>query len=302
MPKETKDAKIAVLTCAFEPPKPKTKHKLEIKTVEDYEKLQKAEHKYFTDMVDMVKKSGANFVICQWGFDDEANHLLLHHSLPSVRWVGGMELEMIAIATGARIVPRFEELSASKLGRAQSVKEITKGTMNDKMIVIEGGAKSGTVTILVRGGNDMVVKEAERSIHDAICGVRNLIRDSRILPGGGACELAASAAIAAGAETTQSIQQYAVRAFADAIVCLPEALADNSGLDAILAIADAKAQQAETGNRNIGIDCMNMGTTDMLAQHVYESFTSKHNQIELATQVVKMILKIDDVIVPSEVA
>jgi T-complex protein 1 subunit epsilon len=111
MVKEITDASVVILTCPFEPPKPKTKHGIEIKTVEDYEKLQKMEQEYFTDMIKMVKDSGANVVLCQWGFDDEANHLLMTNNLPAVRWVGGVEIELLAIATGARIIPRFEEIT-----------------------------------------------------------------------------------------------------------------------------------------------------------------------------------------------
>lgn len=102
MPKEIKDAKLCILTCPFEPPKPKTKHKLDISSREDYEKLYQNEQQYFKDMVQKVKDSGANLVICQWGFDDEANHLLLQNDLPAVRWVGGVEIEHIAMATGGR--------------------------------------------------------------------------------------------------------------------------------------------------------------------------------------------------------
>lgn len=94
------------------------------------------EQAYFTDMVNKVKESGANCVICQWGFDDEANHLLMHHKLPAIRWVGGVEIELLAIATGGRIVPRFEEISADKLGHAGIIKEISFGTSNDKVILI----------------------------------------------------------------------------------------------------------------------------------------------------------------------
>lgn len=109
---------IAILTCPFEPPKPKTKHKVDIDSAEKYQALQEQEKKYFIDMVQKCKDVGATLVICQWGFDDEANHLLYHMDLPAVRWVGGVEIELLAIATGARIVPRFEELSAEKLGYA----------------------------------------------------------------------------------------------------------------------------------------------------------------------------------------
>merc|ERR1712196_215535 len=125
MPKEIRDVKMCILTCPFEPPKPKTKHKLDISSKEDYDKLFQREQAYFGDMVEQCKACGANLVICQWGFDDEANHLLLQAELPAVRWVGGVELELIAIATGGRIVPRFSELDASKLGRAGVVREVS---------------------------------------------------------------------------------------------------------------------------------------------------------------------------------
>lgn len=107
MPKEIIDAKICILTCPFEPPKPKTKHNLNISSAEDYKKLYKQEQQYFIDMVKTVKDSGATIALCQWGFDDEANHLLLQNELPAVRWVGGVDIELVAMATGARIIPRF---------------------------------------------------------------------------------------------------------------------------------------------------------------------------------------------------
>ena len=158
MKKELKNPKIAILTCPFEPPKPKTKHKLYIRTVEQYKLLQKQEQEYFVDMVQKVKKSGADLVICQWGFDDEANHLLLQNDLPAVRWVGGTDIELIAIATGGRIIPRFEELDSKKLGQAGVVKEVPFGTTQDRMIVIEECSNSKSVTLLIRGGNKMVKK------------------------------------------------------------------------------------------------------------------------------------------------
>merc|ERR1712048_955366 len=128
MPKELKDVKIAILTCPFEPPKPKTKHKLDVGSVEDYKKLRDYEKEKFEEMVKQVQDTGANLVICQWGFDDEANHLLLQNHLPAVRWVGGPEIELIAIATGGRIVPRFSELAPEKLGKAGVVRELSFGT------------------------------------------------------------------------------------------------------------------------------------------------------------------------------
>ncbi|GJQ84556.1 putative assists the folding of proteins upon ATP hydrolysis [Trypoxylus dichotomus] len=295
MPKELRDVKIAILTCPFEPPKPKTKHKLDVTSTEDYKELRKYEQEKFTEMVSQVKQAGTTLAICQWGFDDEANHLLLQQDLPAVRWVGGPEIELIAIATGGRIVPRFEELSPDKLGKAGLVRELSFGTTKDKMLVIEECSNSKAVTILVRGGNTMLVEEAKRSLHDALCVIRSLIQEPRIVYGGGASEIACSLAVAAHADQLASLEQYAFRGFAEALESIPLSLAENSGLSAIHALAEVKAKQAGTGDPALGIDCMQIGNSNMREQHVIESLKSKRQQIKLATQLVKMILKIDDV-------
>lgn len=300
MPKVLKDVKMCILTCPFEPPKPKTKHKVEITSVEAYKKLAEQEQEYFRDMVKKVKDSGANLAICQWGFDDEANHLLLQNNLPAVRWVGGVELELIAIATGGRIVPRFSELSPEKLGRAGIVREISFGTTKDRMLVIEDCANSRAVTIFIRGSNKMILEEAKRSIHDALCVVRNLVRDNRVVYGGGAAEIACSLAVSQAADKVSTIEQYAMRAFADALDAIPTALAENSGFSASQTVAMVKSKQVTENNPRLGIDCNSVGTFDMREQHVFDPLISKMQQLLLATQVVKMILKIDDVIKKGE--
>lgn len=300
MPKELKNVKLAILTCAFEPPKPKTKHKLDVASVEDYKLLRQYEHEKFKDMVDLVKKAGATLAICQWGFDDEANHLLLQQQLPAVRWVGGPEIELIAIATGGRIVPRFEELTPDKLGSAGLVRELVFGTTKDKMLVIEECSNSRAVTILVRGGNQMLVAEAKRSLHDALCVVRSLVQEPRVVYGGGASEIACSLAVAAQADQLATLEQYAFRGFAEALESIPLALAENSGLSAIHTLGEVKAKQAATGDSALGIDCMATGNMNMREQHVIESLKSKRQQLLLATQLVKMILKIDDVRSPND--
>ncbi|KAL6077575.1 T-complex protein 1 subunit epsilon [Balamuthia mandrillaris] len=300
MPKDLSDVRMAILTCPFEPPKPKTKYKLDVKDREAYEKLAQQEQEYFRKMVQQIKDSGANLAICQWGFDDEANHLLLQNQLPAVRWVGGVELELIAIATGGRIVPRFEELTSEKLGRAGRVREISFGTTKDRMLVIEECGNTRAVTIFIRGGNKMILEEAKRSIHDALCVVRNLIRENRVVFGGGSPEIACSLAVSKAADEVSGVEQYAVRAFADALEAVPAALAENSGYDPIETIALVKGRQIGENNPRLGVDCNNLGTCDMKEQHVYDPLIAKQQQFLLATQVVKMILKIDDVIQQGE--
>ncbi|CAG7832916.1 unnamed protein product [Allacma fusca] len=295
MPKVLKDVKMAILTCPFEPPKPKTKHKLDVSSVEDYKKLHKYEQDKFIEIVQRVKDVGATLAICQWGFDDEANHLLLHHKLPAVRWVGGPEIELIAMATGGRIVPRFEELTPEKLGKAGIVREMTFGTTKDRMLVIEDCPNSKAVTILVRGGSKMIVDEVKRSLHDAICVVRNFIRDPKVVYGGGSTEIANSLAINLAADRISSLEQYAFRGFADALENIPLALAENAGLAPIQTLTEVKGRQLAENNPRLGIDCMGVGSADMETQHVLEPLHSKIQQIMLATQLVKMILKIDDI-------
>jgi T-complex protein 1 subunit epsilon len=320
MPSEVRDAKLAILTCAFEPPKPKTKHKLDITSVAEYKELQKYEQTKFTEMIQQIKDTGANVVICQWGFDDEANHLLLTNELPAVRWVGGPEIELIAIATNGRIVPRFEDLSAAKLGTAGLVREMSFGTTREKMLVIEECANSRAVTVFVRGSNKMIIDEAKRSLHDALCVVRNLVTDNRIVYGGGSAEIACALAVEREALETRGLEQYSMRAFSDALDAIPMALAENSGLSPIETLADLKARQGKgEGVGRLGVDCMQTGsngefsptyisqhntkqllttsTTDMKSAFVIDPLISKRQQLLLATQLCRMVLKINNVIV-----
>ena len=300
MSKKVSDASICILNIPFEPPKPKSKYNIDIKNAEDYKKLYETEQNYFKDMVKSVKESGANFVICQWGFDDEANHLLMHNNLPAVRWVGGAEIELIALATGGRIITNFKDIKKEKLGRAREVKEINVGTKNQKMIVIEDCPTKKAVTILVRGGSSMIVEEAKRCLHDALCVVRNMIKEPKIVYGGGASEISCSLHVAEKADSTASIDQYAIRAFAEALDVIPIALAENSGYNGIEYLANLKAKQVSEKNHSLGVDCSKCGTNNMMTQGVYEGFNSKKQQFQLATQVCKMILKIDDVIKPHD--
>jgi len=313
MPTVVKDAKLCILTCPLEPPKPKTKHKLQIDSVEAYEELYKQEQEYFRDMIQKIKDSGANLVICQWGFDDEANHLLLQQELPAVRWVGGVEIEHIAIATGGRIVARVEELTPDKLGTAGMVKQISMGTnssrQQDRILVLEDCANQKAVTVLVRGGNKMIVDEAKRSLHDAMCVVRNLVKDNRVVYGGGSAEVSCSLAVKKYADTVTGVDQYAIRAFADALDDIPLALAENAGLSPINEVTAIKSRQVKEGIHTIGLGLLPLDETelkidstrgdhtmDMKELGVFETLIGNQQQLQLAAQVVKMILKVDDVI------
>lgn len=297
MPRVVENAKLAILTCAFEPPKPKTKHKLDITSVEEFKKLQAYEKHKFEEMIAQIKATGANLVICQWGFDDEANHLLLTNKLPAVRWVGGPEIELIAIATNGRIVPRFEDLTAEKLGSAGIVRELSFGTTRDRMLVVEECANTRAVTAFVRGSNKMIVDEAKRALHDALCVVRNLVKDNRVVYGGGAAEIACALAVSEAADKTPGIEQYAMRAFSTALDNIPMALAENSGLSPIETLAAIKSRQVRENNSRLGVDCMGTGVNDMREAFVIDPLIGKRQQLLLATQLCRMVLKVNNVII-----
>ena len=297
MPKSVEDCRIAILTCPLEPPKPKTKHKLEISTAEEFKLLQEYEQEKFQEMINKIKESGANVVACQWGFDDEANHLLLANGLNAIRWIGGSELELLAIATNGRIVPRFEDLTPEKLGKAASIRELEFGTTRDRMLLVEDCSNSKAVTCFIRGSNQMIVDEGVRALHDSVCVVRNLIRDSRVVYGGGAAELSCSLAVTDAADRQKGIDQYAFRAYAAALDTIIMTLAENSGLDPIETLSGLKSKQVNENCSQLGVDCLGKGTNDMKELFVVDPLIGKKQQLLLATQLTRMILKINDVII-----
>ena len=164
------------------------------------------------------------------------------------------------------------------------------------MVIIEDCKNSNAVTCIVRGGNKMIVEEAKRSLHDAMCVVRNLIKDNRVVYGGGSAEIACSLSVSAHADTVMGTDQYAIRAFADALDDIPLALAENCGLSPIEELANVTSKQLESKNPFLGVDCTQAGTNDMKKQGGFETLIGKQQQLLRATQVVKMVLKIDDVI------
>ncbi|KAJ2935250.1 hypothetical protein H1R20_g1844, partial [Candolleomyces eurysporus] len=174
------------------------------------------------------------------------------------------------MATQGRIVPRFEDLTKEKLGSAGIVREVSFGTTRDKMLVIEGCPNTRVVTIFVRGSNKMIVDEAKRALHDAICAVRNLVVDNRIVYGGGSSDISCAVAVSKAADEIPSIEQYAMRAFASALESIPLALAENSGLSPIGTLTEVRARQLEE---------------NMKQQFVYDPLISKRQQYLLATQV-----------------
>ncbi|XP_065219644.1 T-complex protein 1 subunit epsilon-like [Planococcus citri] len=295
MEKELTKAAIAIVGCGLEMPKPnQVKAYLEMASIDTFKEVKEYEQEIYNLMVNKLVEVGANCVVCQAGIEDTANYLLLRTNTIGLRYVSEREIELMRSATGAKVVARFEDLTYEKLGFAGSVRELSIGTDNNRLVLFEDCLNSSVVTILIRGGNSLV-SQAKRSFHDALCMIKNLILENKIVYGGGSCELSCAIAVSKEADKISTLEQYSFRAFADALESIPITLAENCGYSPIHLVTETKSRQILEENPFLGIDCMQEGTSDMKKQQVIETLRSKKQQILLAMQVVKQILKIDEV-------
>ena len=293
MPKRVENAKIALLNCPLEVEKTEFDAKIHIDTPEAMEAFIKEEENMLREMVEKVAKAGANVLICQKGIDDMAQHFLARKGILAVRRAKKSDMEKLSRATGGRIVTNLDDLKPEDLGYAELVEERKIG--DDKMVFIEGCKDPNAVAILIRGGTERIVDEAERSIHDALCVVRDVVQEPKILAGGGAPEIEVAKELRKYAESLPGREQLAVQSFADAIETVPVTLAENAGLDPIDILSELRAAH-DKGEKWAGVDVFEGKVRSMEELEVYEPLAVKKQVIKSATEAATMILKIDDVI------
>jgi len=293
MPKRVENAKIALLNCPLEVEKTEFDSKIHIESPEEMEAFLKEEENMLRSMAEKVAEAGANVLICQKGIDDMAQHFLARKGILAVRRAKKSDMEKLSKATGGRIVTNIDDLKPGDLGYAKLVEERKIG--DDKMVFIEGCKDPRSVAILVRGGAERIVDEAERSVHDALCVVRDVVQEPKILAGGGAPEIEIAKALREYAESLPGREQLAVQSFAEAIEVVPVTLAENAGLDPIDIISDLRADH-EKGETWAGVNVFEGKVEDMSKLEVYEPLAVKKQVIKSATEAATMILKIDDVI------
>ncbi|MEM3715658.1 MAG: thermosome subunit beta [Candidatus Bathyarchaeia archaeon] len=293
MPKRVEKARIALLDCPLEIEKTEFDAKINIETPEQMEAFIREEENMLRSMVEKIAGVGANVVICQKGIDDMAQHFLARRGILAVRRAKKSDMEKLAKATGGRIVTNLEDLKPEDLGYAELVEERKIG--EDKMVFVEGCRNLKAVAILVRGGSERIVDEAERSIHDALCVVRDVVQEPKILAGGGAPEIEVARAIREYAQSLPGREQLAAQSFAEAVEAIPTALAENAGLDPIDILSELRARH-ERGETWAGVDVNSGKVRDMREIDVYEPLAVKRQIIKSAVEAATMILKIDDVI------
>lgn len=293
MPKRVEKANIALLNSALEVKKTEFDAKINIDDPTQMEAFLHEEENMLRSMVEKISSAGANVVVCQKGIDDMAQHFLAKKGILAVKQAKESDMSKLAKATGGKVATTLDELTKDDLGYARVAEERKIG--EDKMTFIEGCRNPKAVAILIRGGTQRIVDEAERSIHDALCVVRDVVQEPKIVAGGGAPEEEMAKALRKYSETLPGREQLAVMSFAEAIEIVPITLGENAGLDPIDILSNLKVQH-EQGNTWVGVNVFSGKVEDMEKLEILEPLAVKKQMIKSATEAAAMILRIDDVI------
>jgi chaperonin GroEL (HSP60 family) len=254
------------------------------------------ENKMLKSMVDKIHNIGANVLICQKGIDDISQHYLSKHGVLAVRRVKESDMTKLAKATGGRISTNLDDISADDLGSAEIVQQ--KKVESDKWVFIEGCKNPRSVTVLIRGGSQRVVDEVDRSIHDALMVVKDVVEKPLIVAGGGSPEAYLAAELNEWSSISEGREQLAIKQYAEAFESIPLTIAENAGMDPIDTIITLRANQSN-GKHTVGINAKKSKIGDMLSLDIVEPLVVKEQIIKSATEVACMILRIDDVIAVS---
>ena len=297
MPKKIEKAKIALINSALEIEKTEMSAEIRINDPQQMQMFLEEENRMLKAMVDKIKEVGANVALCQKGIDDLAQHYLAKEGILAVRRVKESDMSKLSKATGARIVNNLDDFTSKDLGSADLVEE--RKVETDKWVFIEGCKNPKAVSILIRGGSQRVVDEADRSIHDALMVVKDVLENPVVVAGGGAPEAFVANELRQWSGNMEGRAQLAVLKFADALDTIPLALAVNAGMDPIDTMTTLRAKQSK-GSKWTGIDVINTVVTDMHKLNVIEPLAVKQQIIKSATEAANMILRIDDVIASSK--
>ncbi|MBL7078956.1 TCP-1/cpn60 chaperonin family protein [Candidatus Bathyarchaeota archaeon] len=299
MPKRVKGATIGLLNAAMEIEKTEFDAKIHIETPEEMQAYLDREEQMLREMVQKVKDAGVTVLLSQKGIDDMIQHFLAREGILAARQISKSDVEALAKATGAKVVNSIDELTAEDTGYAENVEERKIG--DDKMLFVEGCRNPKAVSILIRGGTERVVDEAERSLHDALCVIRDVVEDPRVVAGGGAPEIEVARRLREYAETVTGRERLAVNKYADAIEVIPITLAENSGMDPIDALSEMQSRHTK-GELWAGVNGLEGKVSDMAELDVYEPLAVKVQALKSATESSTMLLKIDDIIAAAKMS
>jgi len=293
MPTKIEKAKIALVNTALEVEKTEMSAEIRISDPTQMQMFLEEENRMLKDMVEKLHQIGANVLICQKGIDDIAQHFLAKHGILAVRRVKESDMTKLTKATGGRITTNLDDITTNDLGSADIVKQ--KKVESDKWVFIEGCRNPHSVTVLIRGGSQRVVDEVDRSIHDALMVVKDVIETPSIVAGGGSPEAYLASQLKEWADTFDGREQLAIKQYAESLEAIPLTIAENAGMDPIDTIISLRAKQSG-GKKSIGINAKEGKIGDMYSLDIVEPLVVKEQIIKSATETACMILRIDDVI------
>lgn len=296
MPKKIHDAKIALISAPLEIEKTEFDAKINISAPNQIKSFMDEENQILKEMVDKIKSTGANVVLCQKGIDDIVQHYLAKVGILAVRRIKESDMDKLSKATGGRVVGNIADLTEKDLGSSQNVEE--KQIEDDNWTYVEGCKNPKAVTFLIRGGSQRVVDEVERAIHDAIMVVKDVIEKPYFVPGGGAPEEYIATKLRIWAPTLSGREQLVVEKFAEALESIPIWLARNAGMNAIDSITQLRSKQ-NSGYKYTGVDVISGTIGDIEKINVLEPVKVKEQIIKSATETANMILRIDNVVAVS---
>lgn len=298
-PKRLEKAKIGLIQFCISPPKTDMDHKVIVSDYAAMDRILKEERAYILNIVKQIKKSGCNVLLVQKSIlrdalSDLAQHFLDKIKVMVVKDVEREDIEFVCKTLNCRPIASLDHFVAESLVQADLVEEVASG--NNRFVKITGIQNQGrTVSVVVRGSNKLVLEEADRSIHDALCVVRCLVKNRALIAGGGAPEIEMALQLAAHANTLEGVDAYCFRAFAEAMEVIPSTLAENAGLNPIATVTELRNKHAQ-GEINAGINVRKGAITDILAENVVQPLLVSTASITLATETVRSILKIDDIV------
>jgi len=298
-PKRMEKAKVGLIQFCISPPKTDMDNNVIVKDYAQMDRILREERQYILNITKKIKATGCNVLLIQKSIlrdaaSDLALHLLAKQKIMVVKDIEREDIEFVCKSLGCRPVASLDHFTADTLGSAEVAEEVQVGS--SKVVTVTGVKNPGrTVSILLRGSNKQVLEEADRSLHDALCVIRCLVKKRFLVPGGGAPEAEVAARLTQAGHAMPGMDAYCFRVFAEALEVIPSILAENAGLSPISTVTELRLRHAR-GETHAGINVRTGKITNIVEEHVLQPLLVSASAITLAAETVRSILKIDDIV------
>jgi len=293
-------AKVALIQFCLSPPKTDMDNQVVISDYTQMDRILREERAYILDLCKKIKKSGANVILIQKSIlrdalNDMALHFLTKMKVMVVKDIERDEIDFISRTLGCRPIASADHMMPEHLGIADLVEEVHVGGGNKVVSITGCQSTARTCSILVQGSNKLITEEADRSIHDALCVIRCLVKNKNMIAGGGAPETELSIKLSQYAATLSGIESHCIKAFAESLEIIPFTLAENAGLSPINIVTELRNRHS-LGEVYAGINVKKSCITNITEENVLQPLLVSISAITLASETVRAILKIDDIV------